>query len=381
MQNNKQVYLDSAATTVLSPEVKRAMMEAMEVYGNPSSIHHEGRKAKIVVEKVRKQIAKAMNCLPGEIFFTSGGTEADNMAIQAAVRDLGVKRIITSPIEHHAVLHSAEFAEANKNVELVFLSVDEKGQINLNELEELLFVDVPTLVTLMHANNEIGNIIDLEKIAKLCKAHGAFMHSDTVQTVGHENLDLAKIPVDFIACAAHKIHGPKGAGFLFVRSGVKIQSLIKGGGQERGMRAGTENIVGIAGLGKAVEMAYKNLEEDKAYILELKSYAIHLIQKDFPQISFNGLSGYVKNSLFTILSLSIPKTDKTAMLLFSFDMKGISLSGGSACSSGASKVSHVSEAINKTEVQAENLRLSFSKYNTKEELDYFFECLGEVLGE
>jgi len=379
MQNNKQVYLDSAATTVLSPEVKQAMLEAMEVYGNPSSIHHEGRKAKIVVEKVRKQIAEALNCLPGEIFFTSGGTEADNMAIQAAVRDLGVTRIITSPIEHHAVLHASEFVEANKNVELVFLSVDEKGSIDLNELEDLLQKDVPTLVTLMHANNEIGNIIDLERIAQICKSNGAFIHSDTVQTVGHEILDLSKIPVDFIACAAHKIHGPKGAGFLFVRSGVKIQSLIKGGGQERGMRAGTENIVGIAGLGKAVEMAYKNLEEDKAYILELKNYAIKRIQKDFPQITFNGLSADVKNSLFTVLSLSIPKTDKTSMLLFSLDMKGIAISGGSACSSGASKGSHVSEAINKTKIETENLRLSFSKYNTKEELDYFFECLREIL--
>lgn len=375
----KSVYFDSAATTAIDPLVREAMIDTIDSYGNPSSAHNIGRKSKIIIERIRKNIAAELNCLPGEIFFTSGGTEADNMAIHCAVRDLGVTRIISSPIEHHAVGHTAEFLRDNKNIELVYLNVDAYGQVDLNQLETLLKEDKPTLVSLMHANNELGNIIDIQHVGELCRAHNAWFHSDTVQTVGHQKLDLEKIPVDFIACAAHKIHGPKGSGFLYVRSNVKIHSMIMGGGQERSMRAGTENIIGIAGLGKSIELAYQNLEEDKAYILNLKRYAIERIEKDFPAISFNGLSNNLDKSLFTVLSLRLPKNDKTDLILFSLDMKGIGVSGGSACNSGSSKGSHVIEAINKKNENLVSLRLSFCKYNTKEELDYFFDCLAEIL--
>ena len=375
----KTVYFDSAATTAIDADVREAMIEAMDSYGNPSSTHNIGRKSKIIIERVRKNIAAELNCLPGEIFFTSGGTEADNIAIQCAVRDLGVTRIISSPIEHHAVGHTAEFLRDNNKVELVYLNVDEFGQIDLDQLEALLKEDKPTLVSLMHANNELGNIIDIQKVGEMCRENGAWFHSDTVQTVGHQKIDLEKLPVDFIACAAHKIHGPKGTGFLYVRSSVKIHSMIMGGGQERSMRAGTENIIGIAGLGKAIELAYKNLDKDKAYILGLKQYAMNRIEKDFPFITYNGLSNDLDKSLFTVLSLRLPKNDQTDLILFSLDMKGIGVSGGSACNSGSSKGSHVIEAINKKNENLVSVRLSFSKYNTKEDLDYFFDSLAEIL--
>jgi cysteine desulfurase len=375
----KSVYFDSAATTAIDPEVKEAMIAAMDSYGNPSSTHNIGRKSKIIIERVRKGIAQQLNCQPGEIFFTSGGTEADNMAILCAVRDLGVTRIISSPIEHHAVGHTAEFLRDHNNVELIYLEVDELGQPDLDQLESLLKEDTPTLVSLMHANNELGNILDIERVGAMCRENNAWFHSDTVQTVGHRPIDLETLPEDFITCAAHKIHGPKGAGFLYVRSSVKIHSMIMGGGQERSMRAGTENIIGIAGLGKAIELAYKNLDHDRAYMLDLKKYAVERVQKDFPFISFNGLSADPEKSLFTVLSLRLPKNDKTDLILFSLDMKGIGVSGGSACNSGSSKGSHVIEAINKNNESLVSLRLSFSKYNTKEELDYFFECLAQIL--
>lgn len=373
------VYLDNAATTPISPEVKEAMSNAMDIFGNPSSTHTLGRKAKIIIEKTRSLIAKELNCATGEIFFTSGGTEADNLALFSAVRDLGVKRIISTKIEHHAVGHSLEFLKETEGIEVVLIGLNEKGELNLEELKELLQIEVKTLVTLMYVNNEIGNLIDLKSIAELCKEYNALFHSDTVQGVGHFKINLKEIPVDFIACAAHKFHGPKGVGFAFVRGGLPIKPVIHGGGQERNLRAGTENIVGIAGLGKAFELAYKNLKDDKQHMLSLKKHCIEQISQRFPEVEFNGLSAELERSNYTVLSLAIPKNANTDMILFNLDMKGIAVSGGSACNSGSEKGSHVIDEIRKGKDPVMVVRVSFSKYTTKEEIDFFIDSLDDIL--
>ncbi|WP_286752466.1 MULTISPECIES: cysteine desulfurase family protein [Sphingobacterium] len=372
-----QVYFDNAATTALDPEVIKVMVDVMDNnFGNPSSIHSHGRQVKTIVEKARKTIANLLHVSPAEIFFTSGGTEADNMAIVRSIADFGITHAITSPIEHHAVLHTLEELEKAGKVHLDLLEVDQKGNLNLNQLEELLSTNPRTFVSIMHANNEIGNLNDIQRIAELCQKYNAIFHSDTVQTMGHYPHDLGSLKIDFITGAAHKFHGPKGVGFLYINANNKIKPLIYGGAQERNMRGGTENVYGIAGLAKALELAYEHMEEHRAYIQGLKSYMIDELQKAIPEIDFNGVIEPEK-SLYTVLNVSFPCSDLADMLLFNLDIAGISCSGGSACSSGTDIGSHVLGAI-KSSSERPSVRFSFCKHNTKEEVDFVVATLKEL---
>ena len=372
---NKKIYFDNAATTPLDPEVIDVMVDTLKnTYGNPSSVHAIGRQARVVVEEARKKVASFIHAAPAELFFTAGGTEADNMVLQSAVKDLGVNHIITSPIEHHAVLETAEKIEHQKKIKLSLVKLDEFGSVDLKNLEELLEAnqDKKTLVSLMHGNNEIGNILPLKKTIELCKKHGALFHSDTVQTMGHYDFDVRALNIDFLTCSAHKFHGPKGIGFLFVNQNVQLKPIIIGGGQERNMRAGTENIYGIVGLAKAMEIAYANLKEHQNYIQGLKTYMIKSLEEQVKGITFNG--NPKGESLYTVLNVNFPNSDMDEMLLFNFDIEGICVSGGSACASGSSVGSHVLEAI-KSDKTKPAIRFSFSKYNTKEEIDYTLKVI------
>jgi cysteine desulfurase len=373
-----RIYFDNAATTPLDAEVLDAMMPYLTThFGNPSSIYSYGRETRLAVENARKTVAKILGANPGEIFFTSGGTESSNMAICASVADLGCERIITSPIEHHATLHTVENLHRQKNIELEFVKVLQNGHVDLNDLEELLSsTNKKTLVTLMHANNEIGNITDINAVGEICKKHNTVFHSDTVQTVGHFPFNLHAMPVDFINGAAHKFHGPKGIGIIYISEKNKIKPFIQGGAQERNMRAGTENIYGIVGFAKALELATKNYEADKAYICDLKNYMMQQLCNGIKNISFNG---DVKGcSLYTVLSVNFPKTEKSEMILFNLDINNICASGGSACTSGANVGSHVISAINPN-ADCITVRFSFSKKNTKEEIDIVVEKLKEII--
>jgi cysteine desulfurase len=373
-----KIYFDNAATTSLDPEVLDAMMPYLtEKFGNPSSIYSYGRESKIAIETARKSVAKILNAHPAEIFFTSGGTESSNTAILAAVRDLGCKHIITSPIEHHAVLHTVEHLAKMGSVKLSFVQLLPNGHIDLDDLETLLAgSEDKTLVSLMHANNEIGNVLDIFAVGELCKLYNAIFHSDTVQTVGHFPIDLRKTPVHFITGAAHKFHGPKGVGLLYINENVRIKPFIHGGGQERDMRAGTENLYGIVGFAKALENATARYEDDSAHIAALKHYMHQELKKNIPGIGFNG--DVFGHSLYTVLSASFPKTEKSEMILFNLDIGNICASGGSACTSGAEQGSHVIRAINNNPNQV-TVRFSFSKHNTKEEVDAVVEKLKELV--
>ena len=373
----KRVYLDNAATTPLDPEVLDAMLPFLkEDFGNPSSIHTFGRKTKSAIEMARKQVAGFLNASPSEIIFTSGGTEADNMAIHAAVYDLGVKHIITSVIEHHAVVHTVEEIAKKAGIKVSFVNIDQKGHVDLKHLEELLANNELTLVTLMHANNEIGNLLPIKKVGELCEKYNAFFHSDTVQTMGHFPIDTKAVHVHFLTCGAHKFHGPKGVGFLFKSEKIKIHPLIQGGSQERNLRGGTENLYGIVGMAKALEIAYKEIDQHIAHISEVKKYMMEQLVKNIPGVMFNGdVNG---SSLYTVLNVSFPPHENNEMLLFNLDINGIAASGGSACSSGSNKGSHVLGALCVPADRA-NIRFSFSKYTTKEEIDYCIEKLKEIL--
>ena len=376
----QKVYFDNAATTQVRDEVIDKMQEALGTcYGNPSSTHAFGRTARTAIEKARKTIAKYLNAQPAEIIFTSGGTEADNMILRSAVRDLGVKTIITSKIEHHAVLHTAEALEEEYGIAVSYVNLDSKGNPDLAHLKELLVQDdSKKLVSLMHINNEIGNKIDIEAIANLCKDHDAFLHSDTVQSIGHFSWDVSQVPIDFMAAAAHKFHGPKGIGFAFIRKNTGLKPLILGGSQERGVRAGTEPYHDIVGLEAAFEAAYENLEAETKYVKGLKAYFLERI-KEIPEVAFNGHSGDLENSTYTLVNVRLPfDPDKAMMLLFHLDLKGVACSKGSACQSGSNGGSHVLTAIlDEEELKKPSLRFSFSKYNTKEEVDYVIEVLKE----
>lgn len=363
-----RIYLDNAATTPLDATVLEAMMPYLtEQFGNPSSIYSYGRESRLAIENARKTVAKILNAHPAEIFFTSGGTESSNTAIMASVRELGCKHIISSPIEHHATLHTVEFLKHNGEAELSFVKLTENGHINLAHLETLLAASKEKcLVTLMHANNEIGNCISLHEVGNICKKYKAIFHSDTVQTVGHFPFDLRNTPVHFITGAGHKFHGPKGVGILYVNENVKIKPFIHGGSQERNMRAGTENLYGIVGFAKALQLATDNYEADKAYILLLKKHMAEQLTAQIPGVSFNG--DVFGNSLYTVLSVSFPKTEKSEFLLFNLDINNICASGGSACTSGADAGSHVIRAINNNPNQV-TVRFSFSKTNTMAEID------------
>ncbi|MFM6945611.1 MAG: cysteine desulfurase family protein [Flavobacteriales bacterium] len=375
--DSMKVYLDNAATTPVAPEVVEAMVPVLlETFGNPSSTHAFGRQAKALIENSRRKIAQYLNCSPAEIIFTSGGTEADNMALHAAVTQMGVKRIITTAAEHHAVGHTAEALKNHEQIEVVLLKLDAKGNIDLKELEALLQQAPKTIVSLMHANNEIATLLPLEEVARLCRQYGALFHSDTVQTMGHYAFDLKTLNIDFITCAAHKFHGPKGIGFLYVNKQTKVNPLIHGGSQERGLRGGTENIAGIVGLAKAMELAYTDLSEHQQHVYGLKSYMIERLNAIFSEVSFHGETAYEK-ALYTVLNVCLPATSKAGLLLFTLDLKGVAVSGGSACTSGATKGSHVLDAIG-ADMSRPNARFSFSRYTTREEIDYALSQLEAV---
>ncbi len=374
----ERIYFDNAATTALDPAVLDSMMPYLTThFGNPSSIYSYGRETRMAVEMARKQTAKILNTSPGSIFFTSGGTESINTILKAAVRDLGCTHIISSPIEHHATMHTLEFMAENwkTNVEYVKLLPD--GHLDLEDLENLLKNSKEkTLVALMHANNEIGNMLDLHVVGNLCRKYDALFFSDTVQTVGHFPFDLKNTPVDFITAAGHKFHGPKGVGMMYVNENLKIKPLISGGAQERAMRAGTENIYGIVGFAKALDMATKNYEHDKAYISGVRNYMMEQLKNNFTNISFNG--DPTGRSLYTVLNVNFPKTAKTEMILMNLDMQHICASGGSACSSGAEAGSHVIHALN-PDPNMVAVRFSFCKHNSREEVDAVINVLKEIL--
>jgi cysteine desulfurase len=371
-----RVYLDNAATTPLDPEVFEAMKPFMlEDFGNPSSTHSHGRKVRAAIESARKKVAELLNCTPGEIIFTSGGTEADNAIIRSAVQTYDIKNIISSPIEHHAVTHTVELM-GKSGIATHMVNLDEKGHVNMNHLEELLKKCPSSLVSLMHANNEIGNLLDLKYVGDLCSATNAFLHSDTVQTVGHYKHDMKTLQVCGMAAAGHKFHGPKGSGFMFIRKDKKIHAFIHGGAQERNMRGGTENVYGIIGLAKALEISYREMDEHVHYIENLKSRMIEKLKDQIPGVMFNGDSSNLKKSLYTVLNVSLPESDESDMLLFNLDLSGISASGGSACSSGATTGSHVLGALY-PESKRGAVRFSFSKYNTADDIDFAVSKLAE----
>ncbi len=373
-----KVYFDNAATTRLDPEVLDAMMPYLtEEFGNPSSIHGRGRPVRSGIEHARKTVAGLLNAAPAEIFFTSGGTEADNTAIRSSVETLGLTHAITSPVEHHAVLHTLEHLHKRGQVDLSMVQLDEKGAVDLAHLEELLRTKPRTLVSLMHGNNEIGNLLDLDAVGELCAQYDAILHSDTVQTMGHYRHDLQEMKANFVVGAAHKFHGPKGVGFLYVRPGTRVDPFMFGGAQERNMRGGTENVYGIVGLAKALEIAYRDMDSHRQYIVGLKQYMIGQLRQSIEGVRFNGLSGEVDESLYTVLSVSLPPSELNDMLLFNLDISGISVSGGSACSSGSEIGSHVLGALDVDPARG-NVRFSFGKYNTKAEIDYAVETLAAL---
>ncbi len=375
----KRVYLDNAATTPLDPAVIAEMTNVMQNYfGNPSAIHALGREVRTLVEKARKNVASLLNASPSEIFFTSGGTEADNTAIRCGISAYGIKHAITSKIEHHAVEHTLNMMLKDGQIDkLSFVNIDQKGNIDYEHLEELLQHNERSFVSLMHANNELGTLTDMEKVGDICEKYNAIYHADTVQTMGHYAHDVRKLKAHFIVCAAHKLHGPKGVGFLFVNSNIKIPPMIYGGAQERNMRGGTENVYGIVGLAKALEIAYNEMEAHQTHIQQLKDYLREQLIAEIPGIGFNGEIEASK-SLYTVLNVSFPEMDMADMLLFNLDINGICASGGSACSSGSNIGSHVLNGI-QADPNRPSVRFSFSKYTTKEDLDYLMEKVKMVV--
>ncbi len=373
-----RVYFDNAATTPLAPEVIEAMLPFMQThFGNPSAIHSFGRETRAAIEKARKTIAKHLNCSPGEIFFTSGGTESSNFAIRKGVEASGAKHIITSPIEHHCVLHTVEELERSGTIKAHYVKVDSKGRFDLNHLEEMLkTLEAPVFVTLMHANNEIGTMMDLDNVAEMCNRYKAVFHTDTVQSMCHHRFDLQKTKVSMLQGSGHKFHGPKGVGFIYISHTIKLHPLLFGGGQERNMRAGTENLYGIIGLAKAMDLAYEHFDEHKNKIESIRKYFMKQLRNNFPAVTFNG--DYKGFYLFTVLNVAFPHNDKSELLLFNLDVAGIAASSGSACSSGSDIGSHVLNAIG---IGADKvcIRFSFSDYNTIDEVDYAISKLKELM--
>lgn len=378
------VYLDNAATTPLDQEVLAAMMPYLtDHFGNPSSSHAFGRKTKTAIEQSRRTIAKLINCTPGEIYFTSGGTEADNLAMHIAVNDLGCKQIITSAIEHSAILKTAQKLQETGKIKLSYVQLTDNGSVDLQHLEILLATGSKSYVTLMHGNNEIGNLLPLKEVGELCAKYEAIFHSDTVQTMGHYSFDMKQLNIQFLNASAHKFHGPKGVGFIYVNRSVKANPDIIGGGQERGLRGGTENLYGIVGLAKALEICYSDLDAHQQHVSGLKQYMAGQLEASIPGIVFNGNSRSI-NSLYTVLNVTFPANKNSDMLLFLLDLEGVACSGGSACSSGAAKGSHVLDAIQALKVNCASIRFSFSRMTTREEIDFALSkvkelCLDSVL--
>jgi cysteine desulfurase len=374
----ERIYLDNAATTAIDPAVLEAMQPYMaKYYGNPSSIHGHGREVRSAIEKSRKIIADLLNTSPSEIFFTSGGTEADNAALYCSIEQKQIQHVLTSKVEHHAVLHTLQHLHKTGKISLDYVALDDNGSVELEDLKSWLQKHPNGLVSLMQANNEIGNLLDIEEVSWLCKQYGAIFHSDTVQTMGHYSHNLQEIKAQHIVGSAHKFHGPKGIGFLYINAEHTIHPYIHGGAQERNMRGGTENVYGIIGLSKALEIAYRDMEAHHNHILGLKERMIKGLKQNISDVHFNGLSGNTDESLYTVLNVCLPANEMSEMLLFNLDIKGISASGGSACSSGTDVGSHVIAELNKDQKRP-NVRFSFSKYNTKEEIDYAVKALAEI---
>ena len=380
----KTIYFDNAATTQIRDEVIVAITDVMKNnYGNASSSHSIGRSAKSLIEKSRKSIASSLNVSAGEIVFTSGGTEADNLVLRSALRDLDVKHIVTSKIEHHAVLHTIHQLENEYKLRVSYVDMNDKGELDYSQLETLLQTPEKTLVSLMHVNNEVGNILDLKRVANLCKVNHALFHSDSVQSIGHYKMDLQEVEVDFLAAAAHKFHGPKGIGFAFIRKNSGLKPLIFGGEQERGLRAGTESVHNIVGTEIALKLANDNFEKEYNYVKNIKQYFIDTITEEIPAVTFNGNSGDINKSTYTLVNACLPiAPKKAAMLLFQLDLKGIACSKGSACQSGSNKNSHVlTEILCEEDLLKPSIRFSFSIYNTKEEVDYVIGVLKEFIND
>ena len=376
------IYLDNAATTQVRDEVIDSMAKVLKSnYGNASSTHGFGRSSKSIIENCRKRIASHFNALASEIVFTSGGTEADNLVLQSAVKDLKVTHIISSKIEHHAVLHTVEELEKNYKIKVSYVSILSDGTIDYKDLEILLESREKTLVSLMHVNNEIGTILDLQRVAELCKSKGALFHSDSVQSVGHYRLDVQTTPIDFLAASAHKFHGPKGIGFVFIRKNSGLKPLIHGGMQERGVRAGTESIHDIVGLDEALELSYQNLEAEMAHIKSLKTYFVNQLKTQVEGVKFNGCCSDSEQSTYTLVNVCLPVSEANApMFLFQLDLKGIACSKGSACQSGSDKGSHVlTQILSEEDLKRPSIRFSFSIYNTKEEIDSVVETLQTLI--
>ena len=379
------IYLDNAATTCVRKEVSDKMASVLRSnYGNPSSTHSFGRSSKSILEKCRKNIASFFNVKPSEIIFTSGGTEADNLVLRSAVLDLKINHIITSKIEHHAVGHTVNYLKDNFNVKISYVRVFPDGKIDYSHLDEILSKNnLKALVTLMHINNEIGTILDLNRVSKICKLHGALFHSDTVQSIGHYPLDLSKINIDFLAASAHKFHGPKGIGFAFIRNGIGIKSIITGGSQERGYRSGTESLHDIVGLNESLKISYERLEIEKAHISEIKSYFINKLNQEIPGVKFNGSSNNLKDSTYTLVNVCFPvDIKKSPLFLFQLDLNGIACSKGSACQSGSDSGSHVlNEILTDDDLKKPSIRFSFSCFNTKNEIDSLVKVLKDIIFE
>ena len=373
-----QVYLDNAATTIMDAQVIDKMTQTMkDVYGNPSAIHSNGRQAKAVVELARKSIAKMLQCQSSEIIFTGSGTEADNMALRCAIKDLGVTHIITSTIEHKAVLDTAKTLERKGRAKVSYVKLDVYGKADLEDLEDLAKKYPGSLISLMHANNEIGSLNDVHAISNIARENQCYFHSDTVQTIGHYPLDLSTWDVDFVTCSAHKFHGPKGVGFMYKNKSLKISPMVTGGGQESAMRAGTENVMGIIGLAKALEIANTGIEDKIKSIQGIKSYFIQQLGEKIKGTCYNGDIS-PEGGLYTVLNVSLPPSEKSSTLLFQLDINGVYVSGGSACNSGAQAASHVLEGINHPDNRSV-VRFSFSKYTTIQEVDYAIDTLKELI--
>lgn len=373
-----KVYLDNAATTPMDQEVIDAMIPIMQHnFGNPSSVHSFGRSSRAIIEKARKKVAKFINASPGEIIFTGGGTEADNMVLRSSIDDLGVNHIVTSQIEHHAVIDTAELMSEKNNVKLSIVNVDDNGFVAIDHLRQLLEEnkELTTLVSLMHANNEIGSLLPIKKVADLCNELDVYFHSDTVQTMCHYKIDVKELDIDFITCSAHKFHGPKGIGFLYINEAVQIKPIITGGAQERNMRAGTENIIGIVGLTKGMEVAHRDMAAHEKHVKGLKYHMVEQLKKAVPEITFNG--DPLGDSLYTVLNVHFPNSEMDEMFIYNLDIEGIAASGGSACSSGSQVGSHVLKNIG-TDMERPSIRFSFSKYNTIEEIDYTVNVIKEL---
>lgn len=373
------IYLDNAATTPLDPEVFESMKPfLMDNFGNPSSTHAHGRQVRAAIESARKKAAELLNCAPGEIIFTSGGTEADNTLITSSIHTYGIRHVISSAVEHHAVLHTIEVLEKTGVVHAHQVKLDDHGHVDLDDLASLLKQYPGALVSLMHANNELGNLLDIQRVGEMCKEANAFFHSDTVQTMGHYRHNMKDLFVCGLTAGAHKFHGPKGVGFMYIRKDKKINPFVHGGAQERNMRGGTENVYGIVGMVKALEIAYRDMDEHQKYISGLKSRMIEKLKAEIPGVTFNGDSANLDRSLYTVLNVSLPESEENDMILFNLDLQGISASGGSACSSGAATGSHVLGALYPNSKRGA-VRFSFSKYNKPEEIDFVVEKLADIV--